>query len=245
MPDAKVTYPTNTTFGNRINELKAEKMAVAKRIVDEFLGNGTSVFLGDGSSTFYVGLELFARQEQATVWTNHLAIAHEFSVWASSGIDLSRMSLDLAGGHVDRNLMMTYGVEAERFVDEVSRRAQSVVLSVRDLFAHEGPSGVEQNSLAIKQVCVRQAAQSGAKIILAADHSKLSRQYQRANPLVYRLTKDWDDILRSDSIYVVTTRHPRASGPPSPVPKPVTEEDWYCHHAWLLRQIMKRRFIEI
>lgn len=245
MPDPKVTYPSNTTFGTRINDLKAEKQLVAKKVYDEFLGMGTSAFIGDGSSTFYLGLELFDRQQQASVWTNNLAVAHEFPLRASGGANLSRVTVELAGGDVDRDLMMTSGLDAERFVEEVSRRAENVILSIRCLFSHEGPSGVEQNSLAIKRACVRQAAQSGAKIIFLTDHTKMSRGYLKSDGLVYRLEADWNDMVQRRNLYIVTTRHPKAGGQRTAVPNPHTDVEWYLHHAFVLQQRMKERFIEV
>jgi DeoR/GlpR family transcriptional regulator of sugar metabolism len=245
MANPKVTYPQNTTFGNRLQDLKDDKVRVAQEVVKTFMGTGVSAFVGDGSSTFYVGLELFDRGTQATIWTNHLAIAHEFPLWATSQPGLTRTTVLLAGGQVDPDLMMTCGVDTDQSVQTWASKAQNIILSLRSIFAEQGPAGFEQLSLSVKQTAAMAAMPSGRRIIFVADYKKLSCQYAVATPLVYPSPKDWDSVMRQPNAYIVTTRHPDAKGLREHIPNPRTELDWYRHHSRQLSLIMKDRFIEI
>jgi len=244
MPDPKVRYPSITTFGGRTEMQKVDKEAVANRVVQRFLTSGTSVFIGDGSSTFPVGLRMFEQNLQSTIWTNHLAIAHEFPLWASaSSTDLRRTSVWLAGGEVDRDLMMTCGDDADTFAEKWAKKAQYIILSVRCLFSEQGPAGMEQKSLSIKQAAARAALQTGGKLIFIADHDKLSKGYTN-EPLVFPAASDWAQALENPAVYVVTTQPP---GLPEKklVARPQNALEWYQHHQWKLGAAMHNRFIEV
>lgn len=244
MADPIVNYPDNTIFGQRIRDHHDDKVSVAQRAVDMFMADGSSAFIGDGSSTLYVGLELFERKRQAIVWTNHLAIAHEFALWSAIH-ELPNMELYLAEGEVDYKLMMTYGQKAEDFVRDHSRRAPNIFLSVRCILCDQGPSGFEQNSLQIKQAAVR----SRQNIIFLTDYTKLSQPTTLSLPLVYSPSTKWQTILENDNVFIITTSHPDAKTPMNYVQKPNNEVDWYCYHAHKLATTMntrgKKRFIEI
>ncbi|MFH1920080.1 MAG: hypothetical protein ABIP48_09375, partial [Planctomycetota bacterium] len=206
-------YPRNSTFGSRItpadpDALAAEKNAVAEYVVDNYLGPGASVFIGDGSSTFFVALHMFKRKMHATMWTNHLAIAHEFSLLPSTDRGLIGMEMHLAGGQVDRDLMMTYGRRARNDVARWAREAQCVILSVRALFPDRGPAGREQQSLVIKQKAINAALKSGARIVLVVDHAKLSYPNYENQPLVFPLRTSWRDLAPSENFFVVTNNDP-------------------------------------
>ena len=123
-------YPIDTTFGKRFRELLKEKSKVAKKTISKFIGQGSSAFIGDGSSTFFVGLHMINQKLQATIWTNHLAIANEYALQKKDDIDLSHMDMLLAGGQIDRDLMMTYDQDAEIYCAKWASKAQCVILSV-------------------------------------------------------------------------------------------------------------------
>lgn len=245
MPNPKVVYPVLTTFGRRIAELKNDKMRVAEKVVSLFMGSGTSAFIGDGSSTFYVGLELFEQKRQATVWTNHLGIAHEFAVWNSPQGELPETFVTLAEGAINANLMMTGGGATARFAAAQSARALNVVLSVKQLFSEQGPAGSDQESLEVKQVACSAAMPSGRKIIFVADYSKLCAPCTNATPLVYPASRDWDGVVRQPNVFVVTTRHPEVHGIVELPRNPVTELDWYRYHSFKLRKMMGARYVEV
>jgi hypothetical protein len=174
-----------------------------------------------------------------------LAIAHEFTL--NNNLIEQGINLNLAGGQVDPDLMMTWGIRTQKYAEINSKLAQNVILSVSNIFAKEGPAGLEQNSLQIKQASINSAISKGKKIIFVSDYSKLSKEYKFDPAMLYSLPSDWQSILDEyKNLYIVTTHHPDA-GPISGVipPQPKNEMEWYCHHAGILRLTMKERFIEI
>ena len=253
MEDPKVNYQTNTTFGSRIQDMKDDKWKVAERVVEDFIGTGSSAFIGDGSSTFSIGLKLFARGRQVKLWTNHLAIAHEFALRASTST-LVGTEVTLAGGDVNRDLMMTCGPDAEAFAEASSKKAQNVVLSARCLFAEHGPAGLETQSLNIKQLATNGATAGGRRLIFITDYKKLSQEYSDDIPLVFPSEADWDAFMHRKNVYIVTTRHPDApTMVQRSVSNPRSEVEWYCYHSRKLNAVMntmiggqrKDHFIEI
>ena len=243
MRQPSVQYPKDSTFGKRIRELTREKAKVAEATVERFLASGASVFIGDGSSTFFVGLSMYEKQMPVTTWTNHLAISHEFALWASGSAPPNRMEVFQAGGQVDQDLMMTCGDDAERFTDHWARKAQCIILSVRCLFGDQGPAGMEQKSLSIKRKAVKAALETGAKIVFVADHVKLSQPYAN-EPLVFLAANDWKDAMENKAVFVVSSRHPVVTEERL-VQKPITETEWFQRNRWTLSRTMKKRYIEV
>jgi hypothetical protein len=151
----------------------------------------------------------------------------------------------MAEGDVSANLMMTGGTEAVRFASMQAARALNIVLSVKHLFSEQGPAGSDQPSLEIKQVAAASAMPSGRKIIYVADFSKLTSAYTVSSPLVYPAARDWDDTLRQPNIFIVSTRHPDATGYDILPQNPKSELDWYRFHSYKLRRMMGDRYIEV
>ena len=236
-------YPTDTTFGKRIRELTAEKSRVAKNVILRFLGQGSSAFIGDGSSTFFVGLYMIENKMQATAWTNHLAIGNEYALQKSDDVKLSHMDIFVAGGQIDRDLMMTYNQDAERYVGNWASKAQCVILSVRSLFADKGPAGMEQKSLSIKQEAVKTAMESGVKIIFVADHLKMSKGYTN-EPLVFPAARDWKNAMEASNVYIVSTQHPDVTEEKL-VKYPKDDKQWFQTNHWILSRTMQDRYIEV
>lgn len=236
-------YPLDTTFGKRARDLTAEKRKVAKKVISKFLGQGSSAFIGDGSSTFFVGLYMIEKAMQATVWTNHVAIANEYALQKADDIKLIHMDIFIAGGQIDRDLMMTYNQDAERHIVNWASKAQCVILSVRSLFADKGPAGLEQKSLSIKQEAVKAAITSGVKIIFIADHIKMSTGYTN-EPLVFPAERDWKNAMESSNVYIVTSSHPKVIDEHF-FQKPITEIQFFQTNHWTLSRAMNERYIEV
>ncbi|MBN2314723.1 MAG: hypothetical protein JXM79_12400 [Sedimentisphaerales bacterium] len=234
-------YPTDTTFGIRFRDLFNEKSKVAQKVISKFLGQGSSAFIGDGSSTFFVGLHIIKQKLQATIWTNHLGIANEYAL-QKTGVDLSRMEMYVAGGQIDRDLMMTYDQDAEIYCAKWASKAKCVILSVRSLFGKRGPAGMEQRSLSIKQEVVKAAMTSGADIVFIADHMKMSKGYTN-EPLVFPAERDWYKAMESPNVHIVSTKHPEVTEERL-VQNPKNEKEWYQTNHWAFRT-MKDRYIAI
>ncbi len=236
-------YPEDTTFGNRIRELTPEKNKVAKEVIRRFLGQGSSAFIGDGSSTFFVGLRMIEMKMQAMVWTNHVAIANEYSLQKTDDIKLAHMDILIAGGQVDRDLMMTYNLDAEKNIVTWAGKAQCTILSVRSLFANRGPAGMEQKSLSIKQEAVKSAMESGGNIIFIADHFKMSKGYTN-EPLVFSSERDWKSAMESSNVHIVTSRRPDVTEERL-IKRPRSDTEWFQTNHWILSRSMNERYVEV
>lgn len=241
---ARGNYPIDTTFGKRVRELTSQKKKVAKAVINKFLGQGSSAFIGDGSSTFFVGDRMIAMKMQATVWTNHVAIANEYALQKSDDIQLIHMDMFVAGGQIDRDLMMTYDqTHLENNIVRWASEAGCVILSVRNLFADRGPVGMEQKSLSIKQSVVKASMESGAKLIFVADHSKISKGYTK-EPLIFPAERDWENAMESSNVFIVSTLHPTVKDEKF-VRYPKNEEQWFQKNHWTFSRTMHDRYIEV
>ncbi len=250
MPLPIIHYPENTTFGTRIRRAAAEAQAVALCVVDRFLGPGQSVFISDGSSTFFVALELYLRGHPINIDTNSLPVALEYPMWAAareeSGLESEpeHTCVNLAGGNLDRDLIMTWGSSVYDYASKAAGIVQNVVLSCKKLTGQRGPAGHELHSLRVKQSAIRNAR----RVIWVADHSKLESGPDSNDPLVYRRA-EWEEAIADPDTYIVSTVHPGLDDPRKllehPPTHPGTPEEWYLCDRWRLKTVMKSRFVEV
>jgi hypothetical protein len=264
MGQAKVNYPLDSTFGKRIRDLESEKKQVAKFVVDKFLTQGASAFICDGSSTFYVGLEIFQEVNRRhehnkepldiSIYTNNLAIAHEYALWNSPQGKLPGVGVYSTGGEICADLMMEAGDQAKDMAAKSVQYGPYLVLAVRAVFAREGPVGLKQTQDVIIKKAVLQAGEGIVQgIIFVADHMKLSQPYNLGMPKLFYNSADWEHLMKKTNTYIVSTRHPEHDGKTAPPPgdrfsNPQTEEDCYLVNCKLLAQAMNsdfnnRRFI--
>ncbi len=236
-------YPEDTTFGKRIGELRCEKEKVAEAVLRLFLGRGSSAFIGDGSSTFFVGLSMIETRMHATIWTNHMAIANEYALQKSDDINLIHMDMFIASGQIDRDLMMTYNESVEHNIVRWASKAGCIILSVRSLFGDAGPAGMEPKSLSIKRAVVEAGMESGARIIFIADHSKISKGYTK-EPLVFLAQRDWEKAMKCANVFIVSTAHPTVEAERF-VECPGTEVQWFQRNRWTFSRTMEDRYIEV
>jgi hypothetical protein len=239
-------YPRGSTFAERISELYAHKTAVAIFVAQKFLGAGTSAFISDGSSTFYVGLEIFLQARGSIrLCTNHLAIAHEFALWPQPQ-GLQPLKLELSGGEVNRDLMMVGGVQAQKAARRVSPEVQFAILSARLLFGREGPVGYEFESLLIKQAAT---ASPRPTVIVLADFEKLSQPFEDTYPRVYSPSTEWlNTVSTKTNLYVISTCRPdvdhgREDG--RVIKHPQNPKEHYITNRALLELSLGERFIEV
>jgi len=257
MGQAKVDYPTDTTFGKRIRELEPEKKQVAKYVVDTFLTQGASAFICDGSSTFYVGLEIFQEAKRRhdsnedtldiNIYTNNLAIAHEYAMWNSPQSKLPEVRVYSTGGEISADLMMEYGDQAKDMAAESSERGPYVVLAVRAIFAKQGPAGLRHDQDVIIKQAVLQAGEGIVRgVIFVADHKKLSQPYDQGMQILFHNSADWARLMDKTNTYIVSTRHPQHHGEqisnPDNYKNPRTEKDYYLANCALLTQTMNKDF---
>lgn len=251
MCEPKAQYPQDTTFAARIEEGKAEKKIVAKYVADTFLGPGQSAFISDGSSTFFVGLSLFeGKREGFRLYTNNLSIAHEFPLWVTN--DWPRnFTIELSGGKVNAELMMTGQPTCEEIVEQMTNRVQYTVLSVRAIFGVQGPAGREPDSLGIKHAAIK----NSKRIILIADHNKFVEEWDATIPLVFAYPDEWKQLMQRPTTYVITTLPRQRTSEDmkelgrgfqsNSYKQPTNPEEWYAKNTWPLRSELSKRFVEL
>lgn len=267
MGQAKVNYPVDSTFGKRAQDKRSqvnEKERVAKYVADEFLTKGAAVFICDGSSTFYVGLEIFQEAKRrndsgeepldVSIYTNNLAIAHEYAIWNSPQGKLPGVRVYSTGGEICADLMMEAGDQARDMAAKSVQYGPYLVLAVRAIFAREGPAGLKRTQDVIIKQAVLQAGDGIVQgVIFVADHTKLSQPYNPGIPILFNNSADWVHLMEKTNTYIVSTRHPQHDGKPAPgqgarFNNPQTEEDCYLVNCKLLADAMnrdtnKKRFI--
>jgi DeoR/GlpR family transcriptional regulator of sugar metabolism len=254
MSEPRAKYPADSTFGRRIKEMAEEKQKVAKRIVETFLVGGGSTFISDGSSTLYVGLAIFQEAFrrgstapfEAEIYTNNLAIAHEYPLWDTPKGKLPGIRVYSTEGTVESDLTMLCGDAANDCVTNSVKRVQFLILSIRAIVGQYGAAGKEAESLRIKQNALRHGSEDVQAIIFVADHKKLSESYNKSLPLIYPVQKQWESLVESENTYIVSTRHPDVDPlmqHPSRPPK--SETDWYLVNRGWFKAIMQDRLIEV
>jgi hypothetical protein len=250
-------YPGNCTFESRINAEAAAKQRVADRVAQDFLGDGQSAFISDGSSTFYVGLSLFeAKRDSFTLVTNSLPIAHEFHFWLGKKWHPSNFDVRLLGGKLIPDLMMAASVDDEAFKKAIDN-VGVMVLSIAGFFTDYGPAGRETDSLRIKKLALTRWKDTN--VVLVADHAKFCEPLKGGSPpglpLIYANRASWNELLQTnENLYVATTLPPGCSryqmsvvgrDIASGVKAPSNAEDFYAQNTHLLRLALKDRFIEM
>jgi len=212
MPEPKAKYPKDSTFAKRIGDNR-QKRIVGRYIAQKFLSDGVTAFITDGSSTLYVGLALYAEAVKqpgfmATIYTNNLALAHEYPLWDKPPKrEIPSVHVSMSSGNVISDLTMVGGIDAQAYSKIRAEASDCIIISVRNLFGDRGPTGREDESLKIKRSALKGAKDK--KVIFVADYTKLLESYnRRVMPLIYDSSKDWEEMMRTDSTYLVSTRIP-------------------------------------
>lgn len=240
--------PTLSSFAIRVRASADAKTVVARRVVEAFLGSGQSIFLSDGTSTFYVAAQIFEKAAASPdrpyfdIYTNNLAVAHRFVARDKPRGSLERVRVYLPGGLVQHGQVLV-GPEVEAKIEEWAARAGLAILSVSALFGDKGPVAHTPTDLYARQAALRGAR----RVVFVADHGKLSHPYA-GEPLLYPAAGDWKGAMASPNTHVVTTKPPdigvqdilstgrnKADGPTG----------WYLQHRRQLASAMGERFTEI
>lgn len=255
--EPKAKYPPDDLFSQRMCENRLAKIVVGKKIVDTCLIDGRSAFISEGSSTFYIGLLMFSRgSKDDHIWTNNLALAHEYPLWGGDG-SLQDFRLTLIGGDI-RSTHQRIGQEAAyEGIKAAASEAEYTILATRAIFPNLGPTDIDHASAAISLLALKSALEAGKKVVLVADHEKFQvaydprRNYHQAYDAV-----TWNKFLTSDTTYIVTNLPPGCTAdemynlgqqlavPNGPRPRNIT--DWYAKNTYPLKleQSLGTRFIE-
>jgi len=106
----------------RVNHKAEEKKRIAEEVVG-MLDENDTIFLGSGSTTFYVARELIIRDD-LTVVTNSVPILHELS-------NNSNMNLITVGGFLRRSELSLIGPFAEHVLRNI--RVNKVIVGIRGI----------------------------------------------------------------------------------------------------------------
>ena len=143
----------------RAREHRAEKLAVARAVVERLVVNGTSVALDTGSTVLEIARAL--RGRQVTVVTNSLPVVNEL---AGTGC-----SLVVLGGSLRTRSLATVGPMAETGAEQF--HCDLAIISAPAMTPELGPMDTDLEAIEIKRTFIRRAR----KTYVALDHSKLGR----------------------------------------------------------------------
>ncbi len=252
----KVDYPRGI-FGERIQDLMSEKKKVAHHVVKTFLTQGASAFICDGSSTFYVGLKIFQEVKRRsinnelpldiTIYTNNLAIAHEYALKNSPQGKLPAIKVYTTGGDICTDLMMESGDQAKEMAAKLAAMyGPYLILAVRAILAKEGPIGLKDSQDVIIKQAVLKAGEGIVKgVIFVADHMKLSQPYKDGMPTLFNDIADWEHLKEKTNTFIVSTTHPKYGNSKAPPQSynyyhPQTEEECYTVNCRELAAVMNK-----
>lgn len=138
----------------------AEKQAIARMVVAQ-IPDGSTLFLNSGTTTHCIAAALKERRNLNVV-TNSLGVAMELG-------KLPLIHVLLLGGEINAQYGFTYGVDAE----EQLRRYQAgwAILSVDGVSAKGGVTSFHAEETTIDRMMIERSKQ----VIIAADHTKISR----------------------------------------------------------------------
>jgi len=151
---------------------QAAKLAVAKKIVSEFLHEGDSILLDAGTSLYPIAKEIASRAKESPASTHYTIITHNYSAFQILVDEVPRaanLNIVLAGGRYDQDLNALFGPQTimayDNFFPRVVLIGISGMVSDQGLFCHGNTE-----ELAVKEVIFRKSARTR---IIVADHTKL------------------------------------------------------------------------
>lgn len=206
----KGCFEPGQTFGARVRDNYDEKRLVAYYICAAFCKNGASVFVSDGSSTFFVCLGMalcsFEHKQKLTLLTNNLALATELE---AQPFVPDKLVLKLLGGTVDLSLNATFPQEEVLRSRNWLKATKLIVTSVREFFWMEGPTSPDELSRALKHTLFC----SPTEMVLALDWEKMSLEKPEPGTRVFDNDKAWKEVLGNPNreITIVSNRPPEAT----------------------------------
>lgn len=140
---------------------QAEEKRRIGRAAAALVRDGDTVFLGSGTTTYYVAQSL-AERENLTIITNALNIANVFAT--RRGI-----TLIVVGGLVRQSELSMIGHIAEHTLGEL--RADKVIIGIRAISVENGL----MNDYLPETLTDRAILNMASQVIIVADHTKLGR----------------------------------------------------------------------
>jgi len=170
--DEKRTVTTKSYFQEREGLLQKIKLAVAKKVVENFLHEGDSILLDAGTSLYPIAQEIASKAQRDSASTHFTIITHNYTAFQLLVDQVPRdanLNIILAGGRYDRDLNALFGPQTimayEKFFPRVVLIGISGMVADQGLFCHGNTE-----ELAVKEVIFRKGARDR---IIVADHSKL------------------------------------------------------------------------
>lgn len=182
----------------RADEQAAEKQRIARAAAD-LVGDGETVFLSSGTTTFEVARQLRTRSN-LTVITNSLLVINELASAAN-------ITLVTLGGILRRSEFSMIGHITEQALAEL--RADKVIIGIRAIDSTHGLT----NDYLPETMTDRAILRSGRTVIVAADHTKCERMapaFVAPVSAMHMLITDTDaplafvEALREQGVQVLT-----------------------------------------
>jgi len=180
-------------FGDRVrsqDNSREEKRCIGHFIAEKCLGG--SLFISDGSSSFYVGLAMIQIDSDKFTFdliTNNLGVLAELQ--ANQDKD-KKWSVEIIGGHLDDDLYATFPSENEAAAAQRIQEAKIAIVSVRELFYTQGPTSPELHSSKLKAHAFR----SNGDIIIPLNWDKLAEVEPHWGTTVFANQGQWNEVLK-------------------------------------------------
>jgi DeoR/GlpR family transcriptional regulator of sugar metabolism len=145
-------------FRRRKQEKAAEKQQIADRTAD-LIGDGETLFINSGTTTYYTAVAL-KRRKNLNIVTNSLLVAGELG-------DVPSFRVILLGGEINTRYSFTYGANA---LDQIRQyKADKTILSMDGIRADVGLSTYHAEEAAVNRAMMERSGET----IIVADHSKI------------------------------------------------------------------------
>lgn len=143
---------------DRMDSMREEKQAIAREVMG-LIGQREMIFLGSGTTTLFVAMEL-SNRDDITVVTNSLLILNQLSSSA-------KMAVIGVGGFLRRRESSMIGHFADNVIQNL--RVDKVIMGMRGIHPHFGLTNEDPQEL----VTDRTILGISDTVIIVADHTKI------------------------------------------------------------------------
>jgi DeoR/GlpR family transcriptional regulator of sugar metabolism len=233
----RLSYSINTAFGRALSSSILQKQAVGLFVARShiLIKDSANLFLGEGTHTFYLFLALLAENRHASIVTNNLAIASEYTL-RPGGID--RLNL------ISKGIASTqYGALFDIDSDDLDKQLQYSLVFVGS--SAIDPSGGPSANGHFDEVQRRSIEISNYLTILCHYHN-LCQNPSTLVPILHGSMKEiWRKRLRDSYTWIITTPHPKMPGHELKIrPDKRTPQANTPPHSWQLYSQNSRRLYE-
>lgn len=204
----QAVFHDQTIFGKRAHDDWEEKSLIGYFVGYSLVGTGISVFITDGSSTFYICkaialrcLEQRGKAGSLHFITNNMAISTELDAWPQYP---GGLSLSLIGGKKDFDLNATFPDRWNESNKEFVQQVSMAIVSVRELSFRDGPTSPDQPSRLLK----REVFRLQVPLVIALNWQKLAQAHYGPNlgERVFADRSEWERVKQDKELCIICNK---------------------------------------